>query len=291
MFWPRNLGLARKASGSTRPRHFRALIVSGDRRTAALIGEMLQQSWSDGLVVAHAGQLSDATHELLEHTAELRAARPRRLRRPDREPSSRSARPLPTCRSWCSPSEADEENERRSWFVKAGAPGWPVQTPAVPGAAEAIADVLDQAEEAPGGPRRTPRAPRPPRRVATGRFSSTVLESRWTARRARRLDGCFSSTSTTSRDRRLAQSRRKRPRCFRARRAPAVDARPMDTVARLGATIHVPVRGADQRARNRADRGADGPAERLRSPWRGDATVTVSIRIAMVIGPRCPPRP
>src|SRR5205085_2091313 len=30
---------------------------------------MLQASWSDGLVVAHAGQLSDATHELLEHAA------------------------------------------------------------------------------------------------------------------------------------------------------------------------------------------------------------------------------
>ena len=47
----------------------RALIVTGDRRTAALIGEMLQATWSDGLVVAHAGQLSDATHELLEHAA------------------------------------------------------------------------------------------------------------------------------------------------------------------------------------------------------------------------------
>lgn len=47
----------------------RALIVTGDRRTAALIGEMLRAAWSDGLVVAHAGQLSEATHELLEHTA------------------------------------------------------------------------------------------------------------------------------------------------------------------------------------------------------------------------------
>ena len=47
----------------------RALIVTGDRRTAALIGEMLQASWSDGLVVAHAGKLMDATQELLEHTA------------------------------------------------------------------------------------------------------------------------------------------------------------------------------------------------------------------------------
>ena len=51
------------------PTLVRALIVTGDRRTAALIGEMLQASWSDGLVVAHAGQLTDATHELLEHAA------------------------------------------------------------------------------------------------------------------------------------------------------------------------------------------------------------------------------
>ena len=51
------------------PTLVRALIVTGDRRTAALIGEMLQASWSNGLVVAHAGQLTDATHELLEHAA------------------------------------------------------------------------------------------------------------------------------------------------------------------------------------------------------------------------------
>ena len=51
------------------PTLVRALIVTGDRRTAALIGEMLQASWSNGLVVAHAGQLRDATHELLEHAA------------------------------------------------------------------------------------------------------------------------------------------------------------------------------------------------------------------------------
>ena len=51
------------------PTLVRALIVTGDRRTASLIGEMLQASWSDGLVVAHAGQLTDATHELLEHAA------------------------------------------------------------------------------------------------------------------------------------------------------------------------------------------------------------------------------
>jgi diguanylate cyclase (GGDEF)-like protein len=47
----------------------RALTVTGDRRTAALIGEMLQASWSHGLVVAHAGQLTDARQELLEHAA------------------------------------------------------------------------------------------------------------------------------------------------------------------------------------------------------------------------------
>lgn len=51
------------------PTLVRALIVTGDRQTAALIGEMLQASWSNGLVVAHAGQLTDATHELLEHAA------------------------------------------------------------------------------------------------------------------------------------------------------------------------------------------------------------------------------
>lgn len=51
------------------PTLVRALIVTGDRRTAALIGEMLQAGWSNGLVVAHAGQLTDATHELLEHAA------------------------------------------------------------------------------------------------------------------------------------------------------------------------------------------------------------------------------
>ena len=51
------------------PTLVRALIVTGDRRTAALIGEMLQASWSNGLVVVHAGQLTDATHELLEHAA------------------------------------------------------------------------------------------------------------------------------------------------------------------------------------------------------------------------------
>lgn len=47
----------------------RALVVTGDRRTAALVGEMLQATWRGGLVVAHARQLPDATHELLEHTA------------------------------------------------------------------------------------------------------------------------------------------------------------------------------------------------------------------------------
>ncbi len=45
----------------------RALLVTPDRRTAAVIAEMLQATWSDGLVVAHARRLSDATHELLDH--------------------------------------------------------------------------------------------------------------------------------------------------------------------------------------------------------------------------------
>ena len=44
----------------------RALLVTPDRRTAALIAEMLEATWTDGLVVAHARRLSDATHELLD---------------------------------------------------------------------------------------------------------------------------------------------------------------------------------------------------------------------------------
>jgi diguanylate cyclase (GGDEF)-like protein len=45
----------------------RALLVTPDRRAAALIAELLQATWSDGLVVAHARRLSDATNELLDH--------------------------------------------------------------------------------------------------------------------------------------------------------------------------------------------------------------------------------
>ncbi|MGZ4181500.1 MAG: putative bifunctional diguanylate cyclase/phosphodiesterase [Solirubrobacteraceae bacterium] len=62
-------GASQEGDPADGPTLVRALIVTGDRRTAALIGEMLQASWSDGLVVAHAGQLMDATQELLEHTA------------------------------------------------------------------------------------------------------------------------------------------------------------------------------------------------------------------------------
>ena len=50
------------------PTPVRTLLLTPDRRAAALIGELLQATWSDGLVVAHARRLSDATHELLAHT-------------------------------------------------------------------------------------------------------------------------------------------------------------------------------------------------------------------------------
>jgi diguanylate cyclase (GGDEF)-like protein len=62
-------GASQEGEQVAAPVLIRALIVTGDRRTASLIGEMLQASWSDGLVVSYAGQLTDATHELLEHTA------------------------------------------------------------------------------------------------------------------------------------------------------------------------------------------------------------------------------
>ena len=62
-------GVSQEGDQVDAPTLVRALIVTGDRRTAALIGEMLQASWSNGLVVAHAGQLTDATHELLQHAA------------------------------------------------------------------------------------------------------------------------------------------------------------------------------------------------------------------------------
>jgi diguanylate cyclase (GGDEF)-like protein len=47
----------------------RALLITPDRRTAALIAEMLKTSWADGLVIAHAERLTDATRELLDHPA------------------------------------------------------------------------------------------------------------------------------------------------------------------------------------------------------------------------------
>jgi diguanylate cyclase (GGDEF)-like protein len=49
------------------PMPVRTLLVTPDHRAAALIAEMLQATWSDGLVIAHAQRLSDATHELLDH--------------------------------------------------------------------------------------------------------------------------------------------------------------------------------------------------------------------------------
>jgi diguanylate cyclase (GGDEF)-like protein len=45
------------------------LLVEDDPRAAMLIGDMLRATWSDGLVVAHAQRLADASRELREHGA------------------------------------------------------------------------------------------------------------------------------------------------------------------------------------------------------------------------------
>ncbi|HEY2259211.1 MAG TPA: EAL domain-containing protein [Solirubrobacteraceae bacterium] len=45
------------------------LLVHEDPRAAMLIGEMLRAGWGDGVVIAHALRLSDATHELRDHGA------------------------------------------------------------------------------------------------------------------------------------------------------------------------------------------------------------------------------
>ena len=47
----------------------RVLLVEEDPRAAMLIGEMLRAAWSDGLVVAHAQRLADASRQLREHGA------------------------------------------------------------------------------------------------------------------------------------------------------------------------------------------------------------------------------
>ncbi len=47
----------------------RILLVEDDPRAAMIIGEMLRAIWTEGLVVAHAERISDATQELLDHGA------------------------------------------------------------------------------------------------------------------------------------------------------------------------------------------------------------------------------
>jgi diguanylate cyclase (GGDEF)-like protein len=47
----------------------RVLLVEEDPHAAMMIGEMLRAIWQDGLVVAHAQRVSDATQELLDHGA------------------------------------------------------------------------------------------------------------------------------------------------------------------------------------------------------------------------------
>jgi diguanylate cyclase (GGDEF)-like protein len=47
----------------------RVLLVEDDPRTAMMIGEMLRAVWTEGLVIAHAQRVEDATQELLDHGA------------------------------------------------------------------------------------------------------------------------------------------------------------------------------------------------------------------------------
>ena len=47
----------------------RILLIEGDPHTALLIGEMLRATWPEGLALAHAQGLGDATQELLDHGA------------------------------------------------------------------------------------------------------------------------------------------------------------------------------------------------------------------------------
>jgi diguanylate cyclase (GGDEF)-like protein len=54
-------------AGSSQPA--RVLLVEEDPRTAMMIGEMLRAIWTEGLVIAHAQRVSDATQELLDHGA------------------------------------------------------------------------------------------------------------------------------------------------------------------------------------------------------------------------------
>jgi diguanylate cyclase (GGDEF)-like protein len=47
----------------------RILLIEADARTAMLIGEMLRAGWPEGLVIAHAQRISDASQELIDHGA------------------------------------------------------------------------------------------------------------------------------------------------------------------------------------------------------------------------------
>ena len=48
----------------------RILLIEADARAAMLIGEMLRAAWPQGLVIAHAQHIVDATQELVDHGAE-----------------------------------------------------------------------------------------------------------------------------------------------------------------------------------------------------------------------------
>jgi diguanylate cyclase (GGDEF)-like protein len=47
----------------------RVVLVEDDPRAAMLVGEMLRAAWPEGLMIAHAARLIDATQELLDHSA------------------------------------------------------------------------------------------------------------------------------------------------------------------------------------------------------------------------------
>ncbi|HEY5428066.1 MAG TPA: EAL domain-containing protein, partial [Solirubrobacteraceae bacterium] len=47
----------------------RVLLVEDDPQAAMMLGEMLREVWTRGLVVSHAAVLADAAHELLDHGA------------------------------------------------------------------------------------------------------------------------------------------------------------------------------------------------------------------------------
>jgi diguanylate cyclase (GGDEF)-like protein len=49
--------------------HARVLLVEDNAHDAMLISEMMRITWPDGLVLAHASRLADATQELLDHGA------------------------------------------------------------------------------------------------------------------------------------------------------------------------------------------------------------------------------